>query len=63
MKNNVYALRNNLKLSQAELAKQCGVTQQFIQLLERGKRSPSIKTAEKLAAVLGVTLDELVKAG
>ena len=60
----IYALRRNLSLSQAELAARCGVTQQFIQRLEAGKVNPSIKTARKLAAALGVTVDELIgKAG
>ena len=56
----VFALRRNLSLSQAELAARCGVTQQFIQRLEAGKVNPSIKTAAKLAAALGVTVDELI---
>lgn len=56
----VYALRRNLKLSQLELATACGVTQQFIQAIEKGLRTPSLRTARKLAAALGVTVDELI---
>lgn len=63
-KNIISTLRRNKKLNQAELAKKCGITQQHIQLIEAGKRLPSIKVAEKLAAALGVTIDELIgKAG
>ena len=55
----IYALRCNLSLSQAELAAKCNVTQQFIQMIETGKRSPSLKLAKRIADVLGVSLDEL----
>jgi transcriptional regulator with XRE-family HTH domain len=47
-------------LSQLELATACGVTQQFIQAIEKGLRTPSLRTARKLAAALGVTVDELI---
>lgn len=61
---NIYALRCNLKLSQKELAQKCGVTQQFIQRLEKGVANPSVRTLIKLASALGVTVDELIgKAG
>jgi len=39
----------------------CGVTQQFIQRIEKGKVYPSIKTVVKLAAALGTTTDELLR--
>ena len=57
----IFTLRRNLSLSQAELAARCGVTQQFIQRLEAGNVNPSIQTARKLADVLGVTVDELIR--
>ena len=61
---NIFTLRNNLRLTQEELAQKCGVTQQFIQMLEKGKKNPSVSTLKKLAAALGVTVDELIgKAG
>lgn len=61
MGNSIYRLRRNFKLSQAELAEKCKVSQQFIQMVEQGKRTPSIGTAIKLADALGVTIDELLK--
>ena len=63
MLNNIFTLRNNQKLSQADLAQKCGVTQQYIQMVESGKRTPALKTALKLAAALGVTVDELIRKG
>lgn len=60
----IFALRNNKKLNQRQLAEKCGVTQQFIQMVESGKRTPSLNTAKKLAEALGVTIDDLIgKAG
>lgn len=61
MVENVFKLRVNKKLSQAELAKKIHVTQQFIQQLESGKRTPSLKVAKRLAEALGVTVDDLIK--
>ena len=57
----IYVLRHNLTLSQAQLAKKCNVTQQFIQQIENGKRTPSLKVAERIAQALGVTVDDLIK--
>lgn len=61
MEGSISDLRRNQQLSQAELAKKCRVTQQFIQQIENGKRSPSIRVARRLATALGVTVDELIK--
>ena len=62
---NISAIRRNLKLSQNELAIRCGVTQQFIQQIEKGTRNPSIKVLKRIASELNVSIDELVdrKAG
>ena len=62
---NLYALRINRGLSQKQLAEMCGVTQQFIQRIEKGKVNPSIPTIRKIARALSVTVDELIgkKAG
>lgn len=59
MKERICALRHNLGLTQEELARKSGVTQQFIQMIERGKRSPSLRTALKLAECLGCSVEEL----
>ena len=61
----IYKLRINLKLSQKKLAERCGVTQQFIQRIEKGKVNPSINTVIKLANALETTTDVILgqKAG
>lgn len=56
----IYQLRINQKLKQADLARMCGVSQQFINRIEKGKSSPSITTLVKLANALGVTTDVLL---
>ena len=56
----VFNLRNNRGMSQEQLAKLSGVTQQYIQLIESNKRTPSIRIAKKIAGALGVTVSDLV---
>ena len=53
-----YREENNL--SQIELAKQTGLSQQAISLWEKNKRVPSIANCEILADFYGISLDELV---
>ncbi|GAV22428.1 helix-turn-helix domain-containing protein [Carboxydothermus pertinax] len=48
-------LREDMGLTQAELANQAGVSPGLIGQIEQGKVQPSLKTIEKLAEVLGTT--------
>jgi len=52
-------VRQNRKLSQQELAFECG-HRTYISLVERGIRSPPIRTVVKLAEVLKVSPSEIV---
>lgn len=45
------------EMTQAELAKRVGVTRQTVLAIEKGKYSPSLEVAFKIAAVFGVPLD------
>lgn len=47
-------LREKSGLSQPALAKKAGLSQQAVSHLEQGKREPALKTAQALAAALGV---------
>ena len=47
------------EMTQAELARLCGVTRQTIIALEAGKYSPSLELAFKLARALGRNFDEV----
>lgn len=46
-------LREEKRISQADLAKKSGVSQQAISAYENGERSPSVETAKVIADVLG----------
>jgi transcriptional regulator with XRE-family HTH domain len=48
-------LRKTAALTQTELGAKAGISQAAIALLERGEREPSLATAQKLAAALGVS--------
>lgn len=52
--------REALKLTQEQLAKNLGLTSQYISIIEQDKRSPSLSALAKLAEELGVTIDYLV---
>lgn len=47
-------------LTQEQLAERCGVSQQYISRLEKGKRNPAIVTLYVIAQGLGVSHVELV---
>ena len=64
-----FVVRNDIRqsrlaraeMTQAELARLCGVTRQTIIALEAGKYSPSLELAFKLARALGRNLDEVFR--
>lgn len=58
---NVRFYRKRMKLSQTQLAKLVGVSQQTIDRYESGSRMPSIYDGVKLATALNITCEELVK--
>ena len=51
--------REELKLTQEEVAKRAGITRQYYGMIENGERDPSLKTAKKLSKVLGWGVDAL----
>ena len=58
--NDLKELRKKANLSQASLAKLCGVTQATIAMWENGVRKPDIITLKRLACILGCTADDLL---
>jgi transcriptional regulator with XRE-family HTH domain len=52
-------LRERKGLSQEGLARQVGVGRDAVWLWEKGRRTPALDTAAKLAAALGVSIDVL----
>ena len=56
----IRALRINLGLSQQELARKIGTSQQHVSFIENNERLPSLKILRKIAETFQVTIDELV---
>ncbi len=59
----IKALRKQRELSQASLAETAGLSQVAISKIEAEQKSPTLRTLEKLAIALGVTVSELLEEG
>lgn len=53
MRNWLIEKRKEKNLSQDEVATLCGISRQYYSFIERGERNVPVKTAKKLADVLG----------
>lgn len=60
---NIRFFRTQAGLTQAELAEKVNTTQPAISDYEADRSSPNVKTADKIAAALGVTLNDLMREG
>lgn len=52
--------REQLQISQAELARRVGISQVSVHMYENGETTPKLTIATKLASELGTTCEELV---
>lgn len=59
--NRIRTLRAERKISQEELADRCGLHKNYIGMVERGERNPSLKNIYKFAIALEINLSELFK--
>lgn len=57
--NSIRAVRERAGMTQAELARQIGVTRQTLIAIEQGKYSPSLELAFQISRVFGLGLDDL----
>lgn len=55
----VAELRNEQHISQEELAYRCGLHRTYIGAIERGEKSPTLNTIEKIAKGLNVQIIQL----
>jgi len=59
LKNKIKIIRNNIGLTQEELASRVGVRRETIIFLEKEKYNPSLKLAIDIARVLEIKVDDL----
>ena len=59
MKNNIKQLRNELKISQKDLAKSLNVSRQTINAIETGKFDPSLTLTIKITRFFNKSLEEI----
>ena len=59
----VHDARKEKQMTQQQLAEAVGVTQGFINKVERGNQIPSAATVAEMSDALGVTTDWLLKGG
>lgn len=57
---NIRVARENIGMSQSQLAKRCNLNPSSISFFETGKRVPVARTIVNLAVCLGVSTDELL---
>ena len=57
---NVKAARLELGLSQAQLAEQAGLLQQYVSLVELGKQNVTLVTAQAIAKVVGRNVSDML---
>jgi transcriptional regulator with XRE-family HTH domain len=58
---NLRRVRHQAGLSQEELAFRAGVTRNYVGGLERGEKSPTLRTLDKLAEALGTSPLDLLR--
>jgi transcriptional regulator with XRE-family HTH domain len=58
---NLKKIRTKKGITQIEISKKLGVNRSFVSNLENGKTNPTLATITKLAQVLGVSTNELLK--
>lgn len=56
----VAKIRKSKNLSQEELAYKCGIHRTYVGLLERGEKSPTLNTIERIAEGLEVSIKDLL---
>lgn len=55
----LFSLRSRSLMTQEELAEAAEISLDFVSLLERGQRAPSLRTLERLSEALGVSVRDL----
>lgn len=61
VRRNIVRIRQEKGYTQERLAYESGISKGFLSEIESGKKSPTIRTLEKIAETLEITLSELTK--
>jgi len=61
VENNIAYYRNQAGLTQKQLAEKFNISQGIIASIERGTKSPSIRSLKMMSEFFGVSIDELLK--
>lgn len=59
MENTIHVERAKQRISQEDLAIKVGVSRQTIHSIERGKKTPSVELAMKIANYFNVTVEDI----
>ena len=57
---NIYTLRKEKKITQAQLAEKLGVSEQAVSKWETGRGTPSMESLKQIANLFHITLDQLL---
>lgn len=58
---NMQKIRMKKGMSQGDISRKIGMDRGSVSNIENGKRNPTLSTVEKIARVLGVSSDEMLK--
>lgn len=53
--------RQRANLNQQDLATKCGVSIQYVSMIESGKKEPSVQFLKNSASILGLSVDKIKK--
>lgn len=59
MQNRIGSLRSDQRMSQAQLARQLGVSRQSVNAIETGRSDPSLTLAFRIAELFGLSIEEI----
>ena len=59
--NRIKIARVQLGLAQTDAARKAGISSNYLSLIERGKKIPSLKTLSRLASVLEIPMASLIQ--
>ena len=56
----IKSVRESMNLTQEQFAQKCGMSKNYIGMLERGERNPSYLTLVKIASKIEINLQKLI---